>query len=410
MLKTAWILSRAGFTASDITRLYLQGQHVEGGYIVRSSFRFGLFISLCLFYICPAAGSSAAPAPQIRRPVINLVTAAYENATITEDVSWRGVVVVKGALVVAPQATLRIEPGTEIRFMATKGSTQLPRLVVMGRIEGVGTLVHPILFSSSSAPPLKKGAWGGILLLSSEKRNQLEHCRIEGAETALEGHYSTISLKSVAISSSKTGVILRDSIAALTLSTVSGCETGIEGHDSELELRDTTIARNNRGTALFRCAVVMSSVAVTDNSQHGILAEECRIKLTSGEVSGNGVGAHIKGGEGQLFMCRFTRNTETALHLATARLKVNRCQITENLRDGLRMEDGRATIWGNAFSGNGGFNLVNAGPEGISAPQNWWGAADEAFVKSKLFDVTRDGRSGVVNVFPWLLEKPAPLP
>jgi len=216
--------------------------------------------------LCPPAPSSAAPVPLSLKPVVPQIPVAYENATITEDVSWRGSVVVKGALVVAPQATLRIEPGTAIRFMASKGSRQLPRLVVMGRIEGLGTLDHPILFTSGSATPLKKGAWGGILLLSSEKRNQLEHCRIESAEAALEGRFSTVSLKSVAITSSITGVILRDSTAGVSQSSVSGCETGIEAHDSELELRDTAIARNRRGAVLFRSSVTMSSVSVTGNS------------------------------------------------------------------------------------------------------------------------------------------------
>ena len=371
-----------------------------------SSLRFFLFISLWMLQISPAAMAAAAPL----QPVVPQTPLAYENTTITEDVSWRGSVVVKGALVVAPQATLRIEPGSEIRFMTTKGSRQVPRLVVMGRIQAVGTLDHPILFSSNSTTSPNNGAWGGILLLSSEKRNQLEHCRIESAETALEGRFSSITLKSVAISASITGVLLRDSTAGVSQSSVSGCETGIEAHDSELELRDSTLAQNRRGAALFRTAATMSSVTVSGNSLHGILAEEGRIKLTSCEVSGNGVGAQIKGGEGQLFMCRFVRNSETALHLAAARMKVNRCRITENLRDGLKLEDGRATIWGNTFGGNGGYNLVNAGSEIISAPLNWWGAGDEASVKSKLSDITRDGRSGVVNVFPWLLEKPALLP
>ena len=375
-----------------------------------SSFRSGLVISLCIISLCTAVTTLAATVPQSRKPLDAQIPAIYENVTIIEDVIWRGSVVVKGALVVAPQATLRIDPGTEIRFMAAKGSRQLPRLVVMGRIQGVGTLDHPILFTSNTATPVKKGAWGGILLLSSEKRNQLEHCRIENTEAALEGRFSIISMKSVAITSSMTGIVLRDSTAVVSQSSISACETGIEAHDSELDLRDSTIAQNRRGAALFRSSVVMSSVTLTGNSQHGILAEEGRIKLTSCEFSGNGVGASIKGGEGQLFMCRFMRNLETALHLASARLKVNRCQITENLRDGLKLEDGRATIWGNSFSGNGGYNLVNAGPENISAPLNWWGAADEPSLKGKLADVTRDGRFGVVNVFPWLLEKPALLP
>jgi hypothetical protein len=360
--------------------------------------------------LTPVVPSSAANVPNKLRPLSNQTPATYENATISEDVSWRGVVVVKGALVVAPQATLRIEPGTEIRFLASKGSRQLPRLLVMGRIQAVGTLDRPILFTSNSATSVKNGAWGGVLLLSSEKRNLLEHCRIENAGTALEGRFSTISLKSVAITTSVTGVILRDSTANLALSSISGCETGIEAHDSELELRDTAVAQNRRGAVLFRSSLVMSSVTVSGSSLQGLHAEECRVKLTSCEFSGNGVGAYFKGGEGQLFMCRFMRNIETGLHLAAARLKINRCRITENLRDGLKLEDVRAAVWGTEFSGNGGYNLVNAGLESISAPLNWWGASDEPSVKSKLFDVTRDGRPGVVNVFPWLLEKPSPLP
>jgi hypothetical protein len=375
---------------------------------VRRSFRFGLFITLWLLCLCQAA--AAAAAPQSRQPAASPAATSYENATITEDVSWRGSIVVKGALVVAPQATLRIEPGTVVSFAAATGSRQLPHLVVMGRIQAVGSLDRPILFTSTAVTPDKKGAWGGILLLSSEKRNLLEQCRIESAEIALEGRFSTATLKSVSITTSLTGVSLQDSTVAMLQSTVSGCETGIESHDSEVELRDTTLARNSRGAALFRSSVVMSAVTVTGNSRQGILVEEGRIKMNSCEVSSNGVGARIKGGEGQLFMCRFVRNTDTALHLAAARLKVNRCQVSDNLRDGVKLEDDRATLWGNAFSANGGYNLVNAGAESVSVLQNWWGAADEASVKGKLLDGTRDGRSGVVNVYPWLLEKPAVLP
>jgi hypothetical protein len=379
-------------------------------YIVSSSFRFALFISLCVPYLCHAAASATVSVPQVGRLVNNPVTSVYENATITEDVSLRGVVAVKGSLTVAPQATLRIEPGTEIRFSAGRGNRQLPRLVVMGRIQAVGSLDRPILFTSAATSPDKKGAWGGIVLLSSEKRNQLEHCRVEGADIALEGRFSSFSLKSVAITSSIIGISLQDSNAVIGVSSVSGCETGIEARDSELELKDSAIAQNRRGVVLSRSSVVMSSVTLTGNSQYGILAEEGRLKLTSGEVSGNGIGAYIKGGEGQLFMSVFEKNSDTALHLVSARLKVNRCRITDNLRDALKLDGDRSAIWGNSISGNGGYNIVNAGSANVSALQNWWGAGDEASVKSKIFDIARDGRSGLVHVYPWLLEKPALLP
>ena len=378
---------------------------------MRSSFWSGLFlITLLIPQLCLAAAPLAASVPPGRISANNHISASYENATLTEDVTWRGIVVVQGALVVAPQATLRIDPGTEIRFSASKASLNPARLVVLGRLQCVGTPDRPVHFTSNPAAPSKRGEWGGLLLLSSEKRNQLEHCRIEGAETGVEARFSTISLKSVVISTATTGMILRDSIAGMTTSTVSGCDTGIEAHDSELEVRETTVAQNRRGAALYDSSVLLSSVKVAGNTLQGILAEECRIKLTSSEITGNGLGAEISGGEGQVFLCRFMRNTDTALHLASARLKVNHCQITDNLHDGLKLEDDSATIWDNAFSGNGGDNLVNAGSENITALQNWWGAMDESSVKKTLFDSTRDGRFGAVNVFPWLLEKPALLP
>jgi hypothetical protein len=76
----------------------------------------------------------------------------------------------------------------------------------------------------------------------------------------------------------------------------------------------------------------------------------------------------------------------------------------------VRLEDGRSSLWGNSFSGNGNYNLINAGSETVSAVQNWWGAADEPSITAKLLDATRDGRHGRVNIFPWLQEKPAALP
>ncbi|MBK5275067.1 MAG: right-handed parallel beta-helix repeat-containing protein [Desulfuromonadales bacterium] len=375
-----------------------------------SSYKFHLPLCVVLLSLCLSATVLAASEPQSRKTVTAQITAAYENTTITEDVSWSGTVLVKGALVVAPQATLRIEPGAVIRFSATKESRQLPRLVVMGRIQAVGTSANPILFTTFSATPAKAGEWGGILLLSSEKRNQLEQCRIEGAEVGLEGRFSTFSVKSITFAASATGLVLRDSTGSVTASTVSGCETGVEAHDSELEVRDSTVSQNRHGMNLFRTSVVLSSVTVSGNNQLGLLAEECRIKMTSCEISANRVGAQIKGGEGLLFLSRFVRNNETALHLVSARLKVNRCRISDNLRNGLRLEDSRATIWGNYFSGNGNYNLINGGLETITAVQNWWGASDEISITSKLFDAAQDQRAGKVTVFPWLLEKPAALP
>lgn len=377
--------------------------------IVVGSRRSCLLWTLWMLSLFMAQPLSAATVSQNPKALPNQVTGSYASATLTEDTTWRGTIVIEGFLVVAPQTTLRIEPGSVVRFVPTKTSLQLPRLVIMGRIQSIGTAERPILFAPNHAVS-NKGDWGGILLLSSEKRNQFEHCHIEGAETALEGRFSSFTAKWLSITRSTTGCNLRDTTASLTSPNINACDTGVEAHDSEIELRDATLASNRRGMLLSRSSVVMSSGVVNGSGQQAILSEDCRLKFNAVEISDNALGVQIKGGEGQVFLSRFLRNRETALHLAASRVKISRCQIADNLRDGLRLEDDRAAVWGNAISDNGGYNLVYAGTDTVNVLLNWWGSSDEASITAKLSAPATAPRSAAITVFPWLTEKPAIFP
>lgn len=357
----------------------------------------------------PASHAFDGPAPPPRNHPVGRADLRYEQGTLTEDVTWRGTVLIKGGLVVAPQATLRIEPGTTVRFARAGSGIGKARLVVMGRIQSIGTAERPILFSSDAPAPVK-GDWGGILLLSTEKRNQFEHTAIEGAETGLEAHFSTFTAVSARIALSKRGLALRDSTVSVGSSSFSTCETGIEVHDSEFELGDSSVSTNRLGMYLTRSSVVLVSVSVTDNSQYGIRAEECRLRINSSNISSNGAGATVTGGEGQIFMSRFMLNKDTALRLGSSRMKVNHVLFANNDHDALRVEDGRTTVWGCAFRGNGGFNLSNAGREDVVAVQNWWGANDEKTISSRISDGSRDPRFGMAQIFPWLSSQPTILP
>lgn len=358
------------------------------------------------------SASNAIDGPSLaaeRRTVIAQGDFSYENATLAEDVTWRGTVLVRGHLVIAPQATLRIEPGTVVRFMKSAIMRQAPRLVVMGRLQCNGTVENPVLFAPNFTAAAR-GDWGGILLLSSEKRNQCDNSRFEGAETAIEAHFSTFTAKGVTISRTGTGLLLRDSIVTLTAAVISDCETGLEAHDSELDLREGILANNRRGIAAYRSALALTMMNVRGSEQQGIMANECRVKFNTCELAVNGVGALLKGGEGQILMSRFEKNNDVGLHLSGARIKVQRCLFADNLGDGIRMDDGRGIVWASAFSGNGGYNLANNGREDVSAVQNWWGSNDEATIVAKLLVSSKDTRVGAIEFAPWLAEKPLALP
>lgn len=330
--------------------------------------------------------------------------AVYDGAVLTEDVTWRGSILVRGFVLVAPQATLRIDPGTVVRFAAT-AAQQLPSLVVQGRLHAAGTPERPIVLISDRAKPAR-GSWGGVVLLSTEKRNLLEHCRIEYAETGIDVRFSTVSLKGVSIVQAQTALLSHDGVVQMTGGTVSDSETGIAIYNSEFDGRDMTVASCQRGCVLNKSAVVLSSLKISNNRQTGLEADECRIKITGSEFSGNAFGARINGGEGQIVISRFQQNRQTALHLVGSRIKIQRCLFAENSQDALRTEDGRALLLNNAFTSNGGFNLYNAGREVVGARQNWWGAAEQLLIGQKIHDAARDKNSGAVQIFPWLIEKP----
>jgi hypothetical protein len=331
-------------------------------------------------------------------------TAVYESVVFNEDATWRGTVLVKGSVVVAPQATLRIEPGTTVRF-APSSSRQQSNLVILGRLQASGTAERPILFTAERSKPAR-GAWGGIVFLATEKKNILERCRIEYAEAAVELRYSAVNLKSIAIAQATTGLLGYDGIIQMSGSTISDSVTAVELHNGEFDGKDVTVSGCQNGFTLNRSALVLAAAKVLNCLQTGFAAEESRVKISGSDFSGNEVGARFSGGEGQLVSSRFTKNRETALQLAGARIKVQRCLFDNNTQDAVRVEDGRSLLYNNAFGTAGRYNIYNAGREGVSARQNWWNTTNQADIAEKIYDSATDKKSGAVSVSPWLTEKP----
>jgi hypothetical protein len=329
--------------------------------------------------------------------------------TVTEDMVLRGSVLIKGSLVIAPQATLRIEPGSVIRFVPVEGSGLLSRLVVQGRIVVLGTVQQPVLFASGFSDTIA-GDWGGLVLLNSEKKNNLDHCRIEGAQTGLEAHFSRFSGRDLSISKSLTAVALFDSEASLQSSSFTRCDVALRLADSELDLRDSTVQENRQGLLGHHSSFTFNSVKVLNNAQEGIAAEQCRFRLTSSLFAENRTGIRLNGGDGQVLLCRFYQNRENGAELLGTRIRIKTSSFIQNTGTGILLENARGTVVGSSFGKNRGGDLQNRGNEFFAALLNWWDTIDEKRIAAGILDPTRKEHEGTVLFMPFLQERPAIVP
>jgi len=342
-------------------------------------FMVGLTLSALLMAGAPALAADQPPSapplplraapPRAEAPLKPGIV--YADKVLQEDTVWRGEVLVEGVLTVAPQATLTVEPGTVVRFR--RSGAQAPLLVVQGRLVATGAKDEPILFASSFAAPAP-GDWQGIMLLGSEKKNQLEHCTIEGAQTGFDALFSTVTLKNVHAERCASGLRFQDTILFMEGGGASECDTGLLLTESEATLRAIAATGNRVGISAGKSSVYLYEGNLSGNREAGFSGEGCRVKIQGGTLSGNGNGATLLGCEGSLTGARLMKNREYGLSLTASRIRVSANQITGNGNNGVLVFDGAGAAWGNAIYENAGYDLYNAGGEEFRAPGNYWGA------------------------------------
>ena len=346
----------------------------------------------------PAQVAPVAPVVEARKEAWFNPALSYGDRIIAEDTVWRGEVLVEGAVTVAPHATLTVEPGTVVRFRR-KESAQAPLLVVQGRIAATGTRETPILFTSSFAVPAA-GDWQGVMLLGSEKKNVLENCLIEAAQTGLEALYSSVTLKNVRAERAGTGMRFQDALVVMESGGATDCDTGLSFSETEATLRNLNLSANRLGLSAKRSSIYLQDAAFSVN-RVGLSGEGCRVKIQGGAFLDNGSGVTLFECEGTVTGARLDRNREYGMSLTASRIRVTANQITGNTGSGLLVFDGASVAWDNAIHDNAGYDLYNAGKEEFRAPGNWWGASGP-----KIFDNRGFGK---VLHAPLLPKPPAPL-
>lgn len=330
----------------------------------------------------------------------------YRDAMLTEDMTWHGEVLIEGALTVAPQSTLTIEQGTIIRFGGRgEKSVSDGTLLLYGRIVAKGSPGKPILFTSRFARPTA-GDWQGITMLGSEKKNILENCRIEGAETGLDSSFSTVTLKNVQFSRCGTGARMRDSLLLTTGGGANACITGLHLLDSEVEVRDGEFTGNRQGVVAERGSLYIAGGTFNRNDLDAVKTSESRVRLAGGSYGVNGTALTLVLSQGSISGAKINGNAGYGISLSGSRMKVFGNEIARNGGAGIVVGDGKGVAWNNSIVDNGDYDLVNTGTEEFKAMGNWWGNADIFVIDKRIHDTRNETGRGRVIVAPVLTAPP----
>ncbi len=348
----------------------------------------------------------AAPAPLPPRTVAaGEPTLRYRNATLSEDTRWSGIVLVEGGVTVAPQATLTIDPGTVVRFGESDDSDGTHSvLLVFGRLVVAGTQAQPVLLTSRYVEP-RPADWQGIVIMGSEKRNSIEHCRIEGADAGIDAAFSSLTVKNTVLSNCRVGARYMDALVSISGGGPLKCGTGIDASDSELEMREGEVKGNRQGISAVRTSLSVASVMFAGNEREALAASASRVKILNSEFEMNGAGLHLSDTQGTLSYDRFVGNSDFGVSLQNCRLKVSGNEISSNGRSGLVVDRCNCAIWNNALLNNG-TDLYNAGSGDVRAIGNWWGTGTPVEIEKRIFDRRRDPSRGRVVITPILPGNP----
>lgn len=157
--------------------------------------RRGIRIAVAFVFLCCLISEARQVIPVSANRV-----ALEVHGEISVDTDWFGEILVTDTVVVLPNITLRIHPGTKVRFVHYRGYREPERklnLIVRGRIIANGTALKPIYFTSD-APDPQNGDWSLLRLISTTGQSEFNYCVFEFAQHGLNVWNSSPSISHVA--------------------------------------------------------------------------------------------------------------------------------------------------------------------------------------------------------------------
>ncbi len=201
-------------------------------------------------------------------------------ATLGTDTVWAGTVKVSGRLFVKQGVTLKIEPGTVVKFVPAKpDDTGLAQcgMLILGTIIADGHPGARIRFTSAAQKP-RPGDWGEIQIIRS-KGSSFKYCDFRYGGWGLHIHHTKIKVSDCTFTRNRFG--------------------GIRGKGGKVEIADCMLTGMNIGIRYWKGAPYIHNSDITDD-RTGIFwrqgCEGARIKYNNFQGNRD---YDIKLGEGQ---------------------------------------------------------------------------------------------------------------
>jgi hypothetical protein len=170
------------------------------------------------------------------------------DSSINRDTLWQGTIIVDGVVDVAAGATLKLAPGTQVRFTARDGNEDGigdSGIYVNGRLIAKGTKERNIVFTSHSASPAPV-SWGEIKIEYSPG-SEFEFCRFEYAYWGLHLHFSAVEVSHSVFENNEGGLRFRSGPVTIRHNLIQHNKTGIRFIHSQPVIEYNTVSHNQTG-------------------------------------------------------------------------------------------------------------------------------------------------------------------
>ena len=153
----------------------------------------------------------------------------YNDHVIVKDTIWSGDIVIEGVVVVGRKATLKIEPGTTIRFKKIDHNSDGigdSEIRVLGRLLANGLPGRPIRFESAENNPMPKD-WSYVLIFASGKKSIISFCEFRHGFSGVQIHFSTAEINNSLFENNNEGLRFGRARLSIERNVFSGNDVGV---------------------------------------------------------------------------------------------------------------------------------------------------------------------------------------